>query len=188
VDRAARDGDPADPLEHRREAGGRGREQIPPGRDLERGARGGGEGGRAGPDQPHREGRLVAVAREREGFLQPDAVDRQIGPERRAGDRALRGQLSGEAQPPQVDRPGGAVQDQTRLRIVAVAGEADRRSRLRIGPETRGPARAPGDRPAAVEGEHDLQTLGGDPHELACPVGRDPGRRRAREQQHHHQR
>ncbi len=182
VDRAARDGDAPDALEQRREARGRGREELPPRRHLERGAGRRGEGGRAGAQQPHGERGLVAVPRERERLLQPDAGDRQVGPEGHAGRRAVLRLVGGEAEPPQIDRPGGAAQDQARLRGVVVAGEADRRSRPRVGPETRRPARPPGQRPRSVEGEHDLEALGGDPHAPARLVRRGPGHPRSRDE------
>jgi len=149
-------------VEHCGEAGGRGREEAPARTQLELETPACRERGRVGSEQTHRQHDLVVLAGDLERFRDADALDRQIGFERHDPYTRVLRAVGREAQPLEIHGLTGAAEVEPRLRRIVVAGEADRRPRRHVGLSAGRMAGPPHDGAGAVEGEHEIESIGRD--------------------------
>ena len=171
------------PLEQRGEAGGRRREQLAPGPELQLESAIGHERGHTRPEQSYRHHDLVTVPGHVERLLEANVAARQIGVKRDAAGTGLLGVGRREAQALEIHDRTGTAEAEPRLRRIVGAGEPDRGARSRVGLRARGMAGAPGHGVSTVQREHEFEPVGRDAHPVGAGlVGRNGAGDRAEQE------
>jgi len=142
------------------------------------------ERGRVRAEQSHRHHDLIAFPGDLERLHEADAGARQVGLERDAPGACFLGDDGREAETLEIHGRTGPAEAEPRLRRITGAGEADRGPRCPIGLRAGGMARPPDHWAGAIEGEHQVELVGGQADRgRACLIGRDGAGDCAGEQQ-----